>query len=132
MRVDSDCLAEGDRERRSNRERRGSGSVWSKRERFARRSSSAIATTVGKGVGSKVNDRMSDEGRSRSASGGNLSGDRISGIRSEPRESQYDQWRENNIATQIWATVMPSRKQLPLSANFKLIFAIIENAGITC
>jgi hypothetical protein len=27
VRVDSDCLADGDRERRSNRERRGSGSV---------------------------------------------------------------------------------------------------------
>lgn len=43
VRVDSGCREEGDRERRSNREaRRGSGSVWSKRERLARRSSSAM------------------------------------------------------------------------------------------
>lgn len=46
VRVDSDCLAEGDRERRSNRERRGSGSVWSKRERLTRRSSSVMARVV--------------------------------------------------------------------------------------
>lgn len=43
MRADSDCRDEGDRERRSKRDgRRGSGSVWSKRERLARRLSSAM------------------------------------------------------------------------------------------
>lgn len=44
VRADSDCLSDGDRDRpRSNRERRGgSGSVWSKRDRFTRRSSSAM------------------------------------------------------------------------------------------
>lgn len=42
VRADSDCLLDGDRERRSKRERRGSGSVWSKRDRFTRCSSSAM------------------------------------------------------------------------------------------
>lgn len=41
----SDRRDGGDRERRSNRDgRRGSGSVWSKRERLGRRSSSAMAS----------------------------------------------------------------------------------------
>lgn len=38
----ADCLADGDLERRSKRERRGSGSVWSKRDRFDFRSSSPM------------------------------------------------------------------------------------------
>lgn len=44
LRLDSDFLADGDRERRSKRdERLTSGSVWSNRDRLAlRRSSSAI------------------------------------------------------------------------------------------
>lgn len=47
VRVVSDCRDEGDRERRSNRDcRRGSGVVWSKRERFGRRSSSAMVAIV--------------------------------------------------------------------------------------
>lgn len=40
---DSGCLEEGDRERLSNREAfRGSGSVWSKRDRFRGASSDMI------------------------------------------------------------------------------------------
>lgn len=42
VRTVSGCRDEGERERRSNRERRGSGSVWSKRERLGRRSSSPM------------------------------------------------------------------------------------------
>ncbi len=43
-RPESGLRAGGERERRSNRERRGSGSVWSKRDRFVlRRSESSIA-----------------------------------------------------------------------------------------
>ena len=48
LRCESLCLVEGERERRSNLEARfGSGSVWSKRDRFVeRRSSSAISRWV--------------------------------------------------------------------------------------
>lgn len=43
VRAAPDCREDGDRERRSNRDARfGSGSFWSKRERFARGSSSAM------------------------------------------------------------------------------------------
>lgn len=47
MRTESDTLPDGERERWSNRERRNSGSVWSKRERFDRVSSSAMAEEGG-------------------------------------------------------------------------------------
>lgn len=60
VRVDSDCLADGDRERRSNRERRDSGSVWSKRERLTRRSSSAMVIGVCEVGGREVEESRVD------------------------------------------------------------------------
>ena len=51
--------AGGERERRSNRERRGSGSVWSKRDRFVlRRSESSIAQRS-RGIKLAIGDRLS-------------------------------------------------------------------------
>lgn len=58
VRVASDCREEGDRERRSNRDwRRGSGVVWSKRERLGRRSSSAMAAILYSSFGVELSRR---------------------------------------------------------------------------
>lgn len=58
----SALFAGGERDLRSNRERRGSGSVWSKRERFAvRRSVSSIVAYITSGV--KENGYEVSDGR---------------------------------------------------------------------